>query len=159
MCLSWAALANPSDRERIADLRGAVSPRQSFVLAHDGESFLFNPSAGVWNAPFLSSVYKAFGFSYDSRYFLYLKSEGKLPRFHLYVYDLDTGVEKQVSTDNIHFASWSPSSLNLAFFSMTADNQVRLSVHDFASWSSQPVYTGMLDAEFIEWSPDGSTLR
>ena len=136
----------------------ATSPRHSYVLAQGGESFLYNPSAGIENAPFLHGVYKAFGFSYDSRYFLYLKSKGGLPTFSLYRYDLAAGTEERVVGETVYNAAWSPASLEIAYFALDSAMQARLAVYDPATGTSEPVDAGMLDPDYLEWSPDGSSL-
>jgi hypothetical protein len=145
--------------ERLAALpAGAVSARQSFVIASEGESYLFNPAAGVWRAPFLPGVFRAFGFSSDSRYFLYLKSQGRLPGFSLYCYDLAERADRPVSHDSVHYAQWSPVSLQAAYISLESASRFHLRLYDLISNSTREVFSGALDPEYLEWSADGRKL-
>ena len=145
--------------ERLAALPPhAISVRHSFVLAAEGDSFLFNPSAGLSLAPFLPEVYKPFGFSSDSRYFLYLKSNGRFPAFSLYAFDLAERADKLISEDSVQYALWSPVTLHAAFISLESATRFRLSVHDLLSGSTREIYSGKIDPEYLEWSPDGRRL-
>ena len=156
--LPAVAEENTAQRKRIADLLPAISASDTWVMAHDGESYLFNPGAGLEKVPFLSGVYKSFGFSHDSRYFLYLKSNGRLPAFSLYRYDLAEGTEKLISNEPVHFAFWSPASLDIAFVASESAVSFRLFVHRAERGRNELVTEGSLDPEIVEWSPDGSRL-
>lgn len=137
---------------------GAISARRSFVLAAEGESYLFNPSAGVWNAPFLPDVFKPFGFSHDSRYFLYLRSQGRFPGFSLYCWDLALGTEQRIAAGSVHHAAWSPVSLQAAVISLESATRFQVSVYDVLSRSSRRIFSGAVDPEYLEWSDDGRRL-
>ncbi|MCW5979247.1 MAG: peptidoglycan DD-metalloendopeptidase family protein [Bryobacteraceae bacterium] len=128
------------------------------MIAFDGDSYLFNPSAGVTKAPFLPGVFKAFGFSYDSRNFLYLKSNGRLPSFALYRYNLIERSERFIA-NGVHHAVWSPASLKIAYISLDEEARFELRVHDPASGASETVFTGPLSTDYLEWSEDGNQLR
>jgi murein DD-endopeptidase MepM/ murein hydrolase activator NlpD len=136
----------------------AISARRSFVLAAEGESFLFNPSARVWNAPFLPEVFKPFGFSHDSRYFLYLKSQGRFPGFSLYCWDLAERSEKRIAAGSVHYAVWSPVSLQAAVISLQSATRFEVSVYDLPSGNRRPIFSGAVDPEYLEWSADGRRL-
>ena len=41
--------------------REAFSRSSSFVVAHNGDSFFYNPGAGIIRAPFVPDVFKSFG--------------------------------------------------------------------------------------------------
>ena len=58
----------------------SLNPKTAYVIADNGQAYLFDPSAGLTRLPFLSGVHRSFGFSYNGRYFLYLKSSGALFR-------------------------------------------------------------------------------
>jgi len=136
----------------------AVSRSNAFVLAHDGEAFLYNYNAGVARAPFLSNVYKTFGLSHDSRYFLYLKANGRFPTFELYCYDLKTRTEKKITGAAVHQAAWSPAGPMLAYVSLDASNRFHVSVYNLESGQDTEAGSGRLRSEYLEWSPDGAEL-
>jgi hypothetical protein len=145
--------------KRLAKLPpGAISARHSFVVAAEGDSYLFNPSAGVWNAPFLPDVFKPFGFSHDSRYFLYLKSQGRFPGFALYCWDLALGSEKRIGAGSVHHAVWSPVSWQAAVISLASATRFDVSVYDLPSGTSRRIFSGAVDPEYLEWSDDGRRL-
>ena len=144
--------------EPAASLRRAISRDDAFVLARDGEAILYNYEAGVIGAPFLRNVYKSFGFSYDSRRFLYLKAKGHFPTFALYSYDVETGSEFQVTDAAVHHAAWSPAGSKLAYLSMDGQNQLHLSVFDLTSGSHSEIASGQIRSDYLEWSPDGEEL-
>ncbi len=139
-------------------VRNAVSSRRSYVIAFEGESYLFNPSANVLRAPFLKNVHRAFGFSNDDRYFLYLKSNGRFPTLQLCVLDLLHG-DESVIAERVFFASWSRSSLSAAYLASGRGRDTVLSVYDVGSKSSSQVAAGMLAPDMVEWSSDGQSLR
>jgi murein DD-endopeptidase MepM/ murein hydrolase activator NlpD len=136
----------------------ALSRSHAFVIAHDGESYLYNFTAGVVKAPFLHNMYKPFGFSFDSRYFAYLKSNGRFPTFDLYCLDLSSYEEKRIGSNAAHYAFWSPSTLQLAYIWMESSVRFHLSVYDVRSGNSSEIASGMIDPEFVEWSPGGDEL-
>ena len=136
----------------------AISQSHSFVIAHGGNSYLYNFKAGVVKAPFLHNIYKSFGFSFDSRYFAYLKSNGNFPTFDLYCVDLSSNQETRIRSDSAHYAFWSPSKLQLAYIWMESSVRFHLSIYDMRSGISSDIASGMIDPEFVEWSPDGDEL-
>jgi hypothetical protein len=137
---------------------GAISQKHSFVIACNGESFLYNPSAGILGVPFLQNVYKPFGFSYDSQFFLYLKANGRFPTFSLYSYNLTEGTEKLITTEPVYNAAWSPVSLKIAFIVIESATHFHLWVYDGLSGSAQKIFSGWLNPDFLEWSPDGQKV-
>jgi hypothetical protein len=137
---------------------GAISQKHSFVIACNGESFLYNPSAGILGVPFLQNVYKPFGFSYDSQFFLYLKANGRFPTFSLYSYNLTEGTEKLITTEPVYNAAWSPVSLKIAFIVIQSATHFHLWVYDGLSGSAQKIFSGWLNPDFLEWSPDGQKV-
>ena len=136
----------------------AISRAEAFVIAYDGRSFLYNYEAGIEREPFLESVYKPFGFSRDSRYFLYLKSNGRLPTFTLYSYDLLTGEDKKLSDESVQYAEWSPAADEFAYISLEGGNRLRLSLYDLRTGASTSIANGILEPDFLEWSPNGDEL-
>src|SRR5262249_20834715 len=82
--LTLAGIGNIVAQERPNIPPEAISRAKSFVLTQNGQALLYNYDAGVVAAPLLSNVYKSFGFSFNSRYFLYLKANGPFPTFDLY---------------------------------------------------------------------------
>ena len=138
--------------------KSAISRENSFVLARDGEAVLYNYANGVVGAPFLNDVYKSFGLSSDSRYFLYLKADGKYPTFALYSYDLTAGTETQLTDAPVHYASWSPAGPTLAYLWLDASTQFHLSTYNLSSRRTVEIASGQLRSDFLEWSPDGSEL-
>ena len=58
--------------------------------------------------PFLPHVYKAFGFSSDAQYFLYLRANGTFPTFELHSRDIAGGTDRQITDAAVHHAAWSP---------------------------------------------------
>jgi len=104
----------------------AVSRSDAFLVANNGQSYLYNPSAGISNAPFLRNVYKPFGFSFDSRYGLYLKSKCRLPVFALYAYDLDTSTDTPLADETVQFATWAPNSLEVAYVAFDGSSEFRV---------------------------------
>ncbi|MCC6862452.1 MAG: peptidoglycan DD-metalloendopeptidase family protein, partial [Bryobacterales bacterium] len=138
--------------------RDAISKAKSFVLARDGEALFYNLDAGIVAAPFLSNVYKSFGFSHDSRYFLYLKADGRRPTFALYLYDLDSRTEERITDASVHHAEWSPAAPRLAYLELDGSNQLHLSIYDLVSKKSTRVASGSMRGDFLQWSPDGSEL-
>lgn len=138
--------------------REAISPQNAFVIAYGGEAYFYNHDAGINKAPFLHNVYKSFGFSHDARYFLYLKSTGPLPGFSLYSRDLITNDESKVAEESVHNAAWSPASLQIAYVSMDSANQFHLWVYDVTSKEKSEIAGGLVDPEFLEWSPNGDAL-
>jgi len=157
-----ASSPNPSKEPPRPTLRslppGAVSPGDSFVVAAYGESFLFNLKAEVERLPFLKEVYRPFGFSADSRYFLYLKAYGRTPTFSLYMYDLTEGTEKRVTEKRVYNASWSPTSLDIAIVTLDAADRYGISVVNGLSGNMRKAGEGLLDPEYMEWSPDGKRV-
>jgi hypothetical protein len=137
--------------------RAAVSSRHSFVVAAGGKSRLFHPSAGI-EAPFLDNVYRPFGFSSDSRYFLYLKSKGAQPTFDLYSYDLINGTEKKLSEEAVYSAAWSPESLKIAYISMESATSYRLNILDLVKGQTRLAASGLLNPEHLEWDEDGNGI-
>ena len=138
--------------------REAISRSNAFLVAYDGQSYLFNPSAGIVQAPFLRNVYKPFGFSYNSRYVLYLKSNGRLPTFSLYTYDLDTGTDTLLSEDSVQFAAWSPTTLDVAYVAYDGASEFRVVLLDIASRTKTEVARGYIDPDALDWSADGREL-
>jgi len=138
--------------------REAISRSNAFLVAYDGQSYLFNPSAGIVQAPFLRNVYKPFGFSYNSRYVLYLKSNGRLPTFSLYTYDLDTGTDTLLSEDSVQFAAWSPTTLDVAYVAYDGTSEFRVVLLDIASRTKTEVARGYIDPDALDWSADGRQL-
>ncbi len=136
----------------------AISRQHAFVVAYGGESYFSNPSAGIEKAPFLHGVYKALGFSSDGRYFLYLKSNGALPAFNLFMYDLSAGKEQQVGDGIVYNAVWAPVGQRFAYMSVVSGMEVRLSIYDGGSKAGEMVASGMIDPDFIEWRQDGGAL-
>ncbi len=136
----------------------AVSPASSFVLARNGQAFLYDYSAGVIGTPFLKDVYKPFGFSPDARYFLYLKANGKFPTFSLYCYDLIQKTEKQVTAASVHHAVWSPTAAEFAYVWLDRAGQFHVSTHDVQSGADTEVVSGRVRPEFLDWSPNGAEL-
>src|SRR5690349_17726890 len=137
---------------------GAISQAHSYVIAYNGESYFFNPLAGISNAPFLPNVFKPFGFSYDSHYFLYLKSNGRFPAFSLYAYDVTNATERKLTGDSVHHAVWSPTALEIAYVSLDGNGGFHLSLLDLQTGTSSEVFNGLFDLESLEWSPDGTEL-
>ena len=135
-----------------------TSPDRAFVIACNGESFLYNLEKGVVKSPFLSNVYKPFGFSHDGAFFLYLKANGRLPTFALHVYDIASGNDRLVAPDRVYNAAWSPASLQVAFISMESATRFHLHLHDLSTGTSARLFSGWLDPDFLEWSPDGKKL-
>jgi hypothetical protein len=135
--------------------REAVSSKRSFVVAAGGKSRLYQLQAGI-QLPFLDNVYRPFGFSSDSRYFLYLKSNGAQPTFQLYSYDLISGTEQKLSDEAVYNAAWSPESLKVAFISMDSATSYRLHVLDLAKGQSRLAASGLLHPEHLEWDEDGN---
>jgi hypothetical protein len=157
--LTTASLGAAENKPTFASLpEGAIDAQHAFVVAANGQSFLFNPSAGVSRLPFLDNVFQPFGFSSDSRYFLYLKSNGRLPSLALYRYDLSDGSEKRVTDLPVFSAAWSPASPDVAFLTLDSVSQLRLFLLDTVSGQTRQIASGMLDADLLSWSPDGSTL-
>jgi uncharacterized membrane protein len=138
--------------------RHAISREKSFVLAQNGQALLYNYDAGVVAAPLLPNVYKSFGFSFDSRYFLYLKANGAFPTFDLYCRDMTTGTEKRISQASVHHAAWSPTRLQLAYISLDTSNQYHVWFYDLAKGSETEIEKGRLRPTFLTWSPDGSQI-
>ncbi len=138
--------------------REAVSARKAFVLAAGGESFFYNPSLGIRKAPFLPGVYKPLGFSPDGGAFLYLKSQGRLPGFSLYLYDLAEGVERRIAAGRVFHAAFSPDGGRIAYFTFDTLDQAGLFVQPVSSGPAQRVDTGRMALDFLEWSGDGSRL-
>ncbi|MCZ2078833.1 MAG: peptidoglycan DD-metalloendopeptidase family protein [Bryobacterales bacterium] len=136
----------------------AFSRANAFVLARGGEAFLYNYEAGVAGVPFLPNVYKAFGFSHDSRYFLYLKANGRFPSFALYCYDLRNRTEKRITRAAVHQAVWSPAGPMLAYMSLDASNRFHVSVYNLELGQDREAGSGPLRSEYLEWSPDGAEL-
>ena len=129
------------------------------MIASEGHSYFFNPSAGIYNQPFLEGVYKPFGFSYDGRYFLYLKSNGRMPTLALYAYDLSNASEKQLTTDRVYNAVWSPDSHDVAFIAIESADRFHVSVYDSSSATVSEIFSGMLDPDYLEWSSGACRYR
>jgi uncharacterized protein (TIGR03437 family) len=138
--------------------RDAVSPRQAFVLAAGGESFFFNPSRGIHKAPFLPGVYKPLGFSPDGRGFLYLKSQGRLPGFSLYLHDLVEGAERLITAERVFHAAFSPDGSRIAYLTFDTLDETALFVQPVAFGPAQRLDTGRLALDFVAWSEDGGRL-
>jgi len=138
--------------------REALSRPSSFIVAHNGDSFFYNPGAGIIRAPFVPDVFKSFGLSSDSRYFLYLKSNNKLPGFALHIRDLTDGTDRKITGGPVHMAAWSPSELRIAYVTMTSTSQFEVHLRDLRTGQDIEAGKGMIDPEYLEWSPDGERL-
>lgn len=137
--------------------QGSVSAEDSFVLAHNGESYLYNPATGAERIPFLRNVFKPFGFSRDSRYFLYLRSNGILPGFALHRYDLAAGADQLISSRVVHHAAWG-SGGRIAYIWLSGGSAATISVYDPETEKTSDIATGILDLDHLSWNPDGSEL-
>ena len=135
-----------------------ISSRTSYVIAHEGRSYLFDPAAGIERRPFLEGVYRPFGFSFDSRRFLYLKSNGTLPGFALYSHDLDRNQGQEIAPAVVTAAAWSPVDYRIAYISMSSVSRFQVRVYDPSLNSAVEIYTGRLVSDSLRWSPDGSRL-
>lgn len=140
--------------------RMAISPAHAFVLAAEGQSFFYNPSMGLMKQPFLPGVYKSFGFSWDGRYFLYLKANGKVPAFSLYRYMLETGAEELVSgpAERVYKAVWAPDSNQIAYLTFESGSKFSIIVADPDSAAKEQIVSGWLDPDVLVWSPDADRV-
>src|SRR5947209_3085557 len=137
---------------------GSLNPRTAYVIADKGQAYLYDPSAGLTKLPFLSGVHRSFGFSYNGRYFLYLKSNGALPGFSLYRVDLAQGIEASVASGIVISAAWSPAENKAVFAVMQSALRFQLVLLDFNTGASQTIFTGAVDPESIVWSARGDTF-
>ena len=137
---------------------GAAFPRHAFVIAKDGTAYVSNPPAGIYDQPFLSGVFRPFGFSEKGEHFLYLRANGNLPGFSLFDYDLVTGADRAVGADRVLFAAWAPNGLRFAYLALNGENTLDLFIQDPGSEGARKVASGMLDPEYLEWSADGTQL-
>ena len=149
---------NPNAPLAHAIPREAVNRANAFLVAYNGQSYLFNYAADIVKEPFLRNVYKPFGLSHDSRRVLYLKSQGRLPGFSLYSYDLDTNTETLLADDSVQFAAWSPVSLDVAYVTFDGNSNLRVVLLDFTSNVKTEVARGQIEPESLDWSPGGDEL-
>jgi uncharacterized protein (TIGR03437 family) len=154
----WLLAQDLSVRQLRALPPGAISTGSPFVLAAGGESYLFNPPLGIVKAPFLTGVYKPFGFSPDQTEFLYLKSNGKLPGFSLYAFRFSDATDRLIASGVVEKAMWSPDGSRIAYMTMESLTQHRLLLTPSSGGPAELLSSGRLDSEFMEFSPDGSRI-
>ena len=74
------------------------------------------------------------------------------------MYDLNDGTEKRITDERVYSAAWSPTSLDVAIVTLDAADRYGFSVIDGQSGHVRKAAGGLLDPDYIEWSPDGKRV-